>query len=75
MNDSSIEKELRSLDGEKKVGAMAIASNQRKIAEDLNGTMGKDMLDILSGKKTIELKKKVVFKNKINKFIKWIIGE
>ena len=53
--DSNIERELRSLEGERRLGKMAIMGYQHSIAEQLKSSMGKDMNDVLSGNKKVRL--------------------
>lgn len=52
--DSLLTKELTSLQSEKKMGDTEIKSSQSRISEQLRGAMGKDMLDVLEGRKEIK---------------------
>jgi hypothetical protein len=53
--DRELEKELKSLIGERKICETEMKTHQTQISQMLNGYMGQDMKDVLSGKKTIKL--------------------
>lgn len=52
--DKQLEKELMSLNGERKMSENAIRGHQWHMSQQLNGSMGKDMLDVLDGKKEVK---------------------
>lgn len=56
---------ITSLESEKRMNAMAVKGYQSEIANRLNGSMGDDMKDVLSGKKEIRLSKSMKIKYKI----------
>lgn len=58
-NNGSYElnKELRGLKNDQKMSERNIAHQQENIAKKLNGAMGKDMMDVISGKKKITISK------------------
>ncbi len=47
--------ELRTLESEKRMDKLALMGYQHGIAEQLNGSMGRDMMDVLEGKKQVKL--------------------
>ena len=49
---------------------MAIKGYQNELAEKLNGSMGADMTDVLSGKKFVRLTKWQKFRYKFDNFLK-----
>lgn len=49
------ERELTTYKSEKRMDSLALKGLQWNIAEQLNGSMGKDMNDVLSGKKKVKL--------------------
>jgi hypothetical protein len=49
---------------------LALKGHQWNIAEQLNGTMGKDMNDVLSGKKRVEFTFWTKLRYNINNFLK-----
>ena len=56
MDDSvTLNREVTSLNSEKKMSALAIKGYQNSISEQLRGSMGQDMNDVLSGKKKVKL--------------------
>lgn len=74
-NDYEMMKELRSLNGERSIGEKMLSSHQNLLAERLRGEMGRDMLDVMSGKKKVELSFKEKFFRKLNWIKKMFIGE
>ena len=64
------EREVITYNSEKKMDELALKGHQWNIAEQLNGTMGKDMGDVLSGKKKVEFTFWTKVKFKINNFLK-----
>jgi hypothetical protein len=66
---SEIDRELTSLKSEKRMSEMAIRGYQSEIANKLNGSMGDDMMDVLSGKKYVKLTKWQKLKYKIDNLL------
>lgn len=52
-----LNKELRGLKNDQKMTERNIAQQQENIANKLNGEMGKDMMEVISGKKKITISK------------------
>lgn len=73
-NDIEMAKELRALNGERIVGEKMLSSQQNMLAEQLRGEMGKDMMDVLQGKKTVKLSWKDKFKAKLNYLKRLFVG-
>lgn len=69
MNDNELNNEIRGLNNDKKIFKLTLESHQNKIANDLKGSMGKDMMDVLQGKTFVKLSKWEKFKYKINYYI------
>lgn len=69
----SIERELRSLMGERKMNEVALKGYQWQIAEQLKGTMGQDMNDVLAGNKEIKLSLWRKIKHKFDMLL-WNLG-
>lgn len=53
--DSEYNREVTTYESEKRMDALALKGLQWNIAEQLKGTMGQDMNDVLSGKKKVKL--------------------
>lgn len=53
--DSEYNRELTTYESEKRMDALALKGLQWNIAEQLKGSMGQDMNDVLSGKKKVKL--------------------
>ena len=66
---NEIDRELTTLRSEKRMDTLALKGHQWNIAEQLKGSMGKDMNEVLSGKKTVELTFWTKLKFKINNFL------
>ncbi len=64
--DSELNREIVSLESEKRMDKVALKGYQSSISEKLNGSMGNDMLEVLSGKKKIKISRweKIKFKLK-----------
>lgn len=73
-NDIEMAKELRALNGERIVGEKMLSSQQNMLAEQLRGEMGKDMMDVLQGKKMVKLSWKDKFKAKLNYLKRLFVG-
>lgn len=67
---NELEMEITSLESERKMGEMAIRSHQNTISAMLNGSMGQDINDVLSGKKKVKLTFRQKLKYKIYNFFK-----
>lgn len=52
-NDFELAREIRGLSGDLNMTKMAIENVQREMKEMLDGEMGKDMKDVLEGKKSV----------------------
>lgn len=68
--EREIQREIQTLRSEKKMDELALKGHQWSIAEQLNGAMGKDMNDVLSGKKKVEFTFWTKVKYEINNFLK-----
>lgn len=53
--DSEYNREVTTYESEKRMDALALKGLQWNIAEQLKGSMGQDMNDVLSGKKKVKL--------------------
>lgn len=73
--NSEIMMEITSLKSERMMAQEALKSHQMQLAESLNGAMGKDIDDVLSGRKKVVLTKKQKLKYKINNFLKLFVGD
>lgn len=51
----NLARELRSLEGERKMSEVAIQGYQHSIAEQLRSSMGEDMIEVLNGNKKVKL--------------------
>lgn len=71
MADIEYERELISFNSEKRMDSLALKGLQWNIAEQLKGSMGQDMKDVLSGNKKVELTFWTKLKFNINKFLRW----
>ena len=69
MNNIAANREKRALDNDRLMSRRAINFQQRRIAEELLGDMGKDMDDVLSGKVKVKLPLLMRIKYKINFWI------
>ena len=66
MSNIAANREKRALDNDRLMSRRAINFQQRRIAEELLGDMGKDMDDVLSGKVKVKLPLLTRIKYKIN---------
>ena len=62
--DYEVERELRGLKADKLMTQRAISSEQDRWARMLKGSLGKDMDDVLSGKKVVKLTNREIFRYK-----------
>lgn len=65
--DKELSREITSLESEKRMDELALRGYQYNIAEQLNGAMGKDMVDVLSGNKKVKFS---LFRRIMNRFDK-----
>lgn len=68
MIDIALSKELNGYAGDKKMTELAISTTQNRMAEMLNGEMGKDMKAVLNGEIQI---KPTTYENNKFKLISW----
>jgi hypothetical protein len=64
------DREVITYNSEKKMDALALKGHQWSLSEQLNGSLGKDMNDVLSGKKKVEFTFWSKLKFKLNNFLK-----
>ena len=64
-----ISREITTMNSEKKMDTLALKGLQWNIAEQLKGTMGQDMNEVLTGKKKVELTFWAKLRYKINNFL------
>lgn len=69
MSNIAANREKRALDNDRLMSRRAINFQQRRIAEELLGDMGKDMDNVLSGKVKVKLPLLMRIKYKINFWI------
>lgn len=77
-NDRELIKELSALELERSESKTIVRGRQNEMAEMLLGSMGKDMDDILTGKKQIKIKKRSLIGkmgDAFDKFLRRINGE
>jgi putative sterol carrier protein len=72
--DKEINQELISLESERRMGEVAIKAHQNTLSAMLNGSMGQDINDVLSGKKKVKLTFTQKVKYKIYNFFKLFNG-
>lgn len=68
-NNISTNRELRELANDRRLSELTLNAEKEKIANMLKGDMGKDMEEVLSGKKIVKLSIKEKFIYKLNKWI------
>lgn len=66
---NELDRELTTYKSEKRMDTLALKGHQWNIAEQLKGSMGKDMEEVLSGKKKVEFTFWTKLKFKINNFL------
>lgn len=66
MSNIAANREKKALDNDRLMSRRALNFQQRRIAEELLGDMGKDMDDVLSGKVKVKLPLLMRIKYKIN---------
>ena len=67
--EKGLQREIQTLNSERKMDELALKGHQWNIAEQLKGSMGQDMNDVLSGKKKVELTFWTKLKYSINNFL------
>ena len=67
---NELNREMTSLNSERRMSQMAIRGYQSQIADKLNGSMGNDMMDVLSGKKHVKLTKWQKLRYKIDNLLR-----
>ena len=68
MNDIGLSRELKGYEGDKKMTKMAISVTQNQMKEQLLGDMGKDIKDVLDGKRFVTVSK---YKKKKFQILSW----
>lgn len=71
--DKELSRELASLKGEQKMSELAVKGYQSAIAEQLNNSMGKDMNEVLSGRRQVKFTLLQKIKNSFKKML-WHIS-
>ena len=64
MNNAAVQREITSLDSERKMSELALKAHQNSLAAQLRGSMGKDINRTVKKKETIW--------NKIDKFLRML---
>ena len=64
MNNAAVQREMKSLDSERKMSELALKAHQNSLAAQLRGSMGRDINRTVKKKETIW--------NKIDKFLRMI---
>lgn len=64
MNNAAVQREMTSLDSERKMSELALKAHQNSLAAQLKGSMGKDINRTVKKKETIW--------NKIDKFLRML---
>jgi hypothetical protein len=68
MSDIGLSRELKGYEGDKKMTKMAISVTQNQMKEQLLGDMGKDIKDVLDGKRFVTVSK---YKRKKFQILSW----
>ena len=67
--EKEMNREIQSLYSERRMDRLALKGHQWTIAQQLNGSMGQDMKDVLEGKKAVKLSFWKKIKHKIDSFL------
>ena len=67
--DREMEREIQSLESERRMDRLALKGTQWSIAQQLNNSMGKDMKDVLEGRKKVKLPFWKRVRHKFNLFL------
>lgn len=71
--NKEMNRELQSLDSERRMDKLALKGYQWTIAQQLNSSMGQDMKDVLEGKKQVKFSLWRRIKNGFDKLL-WILS-
>lgn len=71
--DKALNREIQTLHSEKRMDELALKGQQFQISQMLNGSMGKDMLEVLNGEKTVELSTSGKIRNFLRRML-WNLG-
>jgi hypothetical protein len=66
VSDVALDREITTLESEKKMSELALKAHQKSLAAQLRGSMGKDI------NRTVKKEKKETFWDKIDKFLKML---
>ena len=66
VSDVALDREITTLESEKKMSELALKAHQKSLAAQLKGSMGKDI------NRTVKKEKKDTFWDKIDKFLKML---
>ena len=67
--EKEMSREIQTLYSEKRMDRLALKGHQWTISQQLNGSMGQDMKDVLDGKKTVKLSFLKKIKHKIDSIL------
>jgi hypothetical protein len=67
--EKEMSREIQSLYSEKRMDRLALKGHQWTIAQQLNGSMGQDMKDVLEGKKQVKFSLWRRIKNSFDKLL------
>lgn len=71
--NKEMSREIQTLESEKRMDKLALKGNQWTIAQQLNGSMGQDMKDVLEGKKQVKFSLWRRIKNGFDKLL-WVLN-
>lgn len=71
--DKEMNREIQTLESEKRMDKLALKGHQWTIAQQLNSSMGQDMKDVLEGKKQVKFSLWRRIKNSFDRFL-WILS-
>lgn len=67
--NKELSREITTLESEKRMDELALKGHQYSIAEQLNGAMGKDITEVLSGNKKVKFSLWRRIKNSFDKLL------
>lgn len=67
--DKEMNREIQTLESEKRMDKLALKGHQWTIAQQLNSSMGQDMKDVLEGKKQVKFSLWKRIKNSFDRFL------
>jgi len=70
MANKELDMEIRSLESERRMGEVELKSHQSRMADMLNGSMGEEIMNVLSGKQKVKLPFRKRLKYKIDGILK-----